>query len=105
MSRLLTVFSGYPMLSNHVGLSVGGRMATLSYSFVVHCNVDEAVMHPGENEWWIQEWSFTRAGAGRGLHVSKIWSPKGAHVATEFQDGLLTDGRILPPRPAGREKL
>jgi len=91
------------MLANHLGFEVAGRIATLSNSYVVHCNVNEAVMEYGEDQWWIQEWNFPRAGAGRGLHVSKIWSPKGVHVATAYQDGLCV--AEVPSRLTEREKL
>lgn len=82
--------NGLLMIGNHVGFGFDfGRAASLSYSFVVHVNPSEAVMKFGENEWWIQEASFPRLGAGRGIIMSKIWSPSGVHVATEYQDGII----------------
>jgi acyl-CoA thioesterase len=56
---------------------------------VVHVNAEEAVMREGEDQWWVQEMWFPRAAAGRGVVESKIWSPQGVHVATEYQDGLI----------------
>jgi acyl-CoA thioesterase len=79
--------NGLGAAGNHLGFGYSlGRVASLSYSFVVHVNADEAVIR--ENEWWIQEMTFPRAGAGRVIVESKIWSPDGVHVATEYQDGL-----------------
>ncbi|KAI1659831.1 Thioesterase/thiol ester dehydrase-isomerase [Daldinia decipiens] len=81
--------NGLLMIGNHVGFGYNfGRAASLSYSFMVHVNPEDAVMSYGEDEWWIQEACFPRLEAGRGVIMSKIWSPKGVHVATEYQDGL-----------------
>ncbi|KAI2619433.1 Thioesterase/thiol ester dehydrase-isomerase [Hypomontagnella submonticulosa] len=81
--------NGLLMVANHVGFGYEfGRAASLSYSFVVHVNPEDAVMAYGENEWWIQEACFPRIEAGRAIIMSKIWSPKGVHVATEYQDGI-----------------
>lgn len=79
--------NGLLMAGNHLGIGRAfGRAASLSYSFVVHVNVEETVMK-GDG-WWVQEACFPRAGAGRTIVMSKIWSPEGVHVATEYQDGL-----------------
>jgi hypothetical protein len=81
--------NGLLMAGNHVGFGHAfGRAASLSYSFVMHVNAEEAVMRE-EDGWWVQEVWFPRTGAGRGIVESKIWSPKGVHVATEYQDGLV----------------
>ncbi|KAK6086236.1 acyl-thioesterase II [Seiridium cupressi] len=82
--------NGLLMLGNHIGFGFNfARAASLSYSFVVHVNPSDAVMKFGENEWWIQEAIFPRVEAGRGIIMSKIWSPGGVHVATEYQDGII----------------
>ncbi|KAI1143258.1 Thioesterase/thiol ester dehydrase-isomerase [Hypoxylon sp. FL0543] len=82
--------NGLLMIGNHIGFGYDfGRAATLSYSFVVHVNFEDAVMAYGENEWWIQEACFPRVEAGRAIIMSKIWSPSGVHVATEYQDGII----------------
>ncbi|KAI0130038.1 acyl-thioesterase [Xylariales sp. AK1849] len=82
--------NGLLMIGNHVGFGLDfGRAASLSYSFVVHVNPLDAVMKYGDDEWWIQEASFPRVEAGRGIIMSKIWSPAGIHVATEYQDGII----------------
>ncbi|KAH6652130.1 acyl-CoA thioesterase II [Truncatella angustata] len=82
--------NGLLMIGNHIGFGHNfGRAASLSYSFVVHVNPSDAVMKFGEDEWWIQECSFPRVEAGRGIIMSKIWSPSGVHVATEYQDGII----------------
>ncbi|KAH9897273.1 acyl-thioesterase [Xylariomycetidae sp. FL2044] len=81
------------MIGNHAGFGFNfGRAASLSYSFVVHVNAADAVMAYGEDEWWIQEATFPRVEAERGVLLSKIWSPQGLHVATEYQDGLVRPG-------------
>ncbi|KAH7035644.1 acyl-CoA thioesterase II [Microdochium trichocladiopsis] len=78
------------MLGNHAGFGFDfGRAASLSYSFVVHVNPEDAVMKYGEDEWWIQEVCFPRLEAGRGIVMSKLWSPAGVHIATEYQDGII----------------
>lgn len=85
--------NGLLMAGNHIGFGHNfGAAASLSYSFYVHVNADQAVMKFGyahEDCWWIQEVSFPRAGVGRGALMSKIWSPEGVHVATAYQDGVL----------------
>jgi hypothetical protein len=54
----------------------------------MHVNAEAAVMRE-EDGWWVQEAWFPRMAAGRGIVESKIWSPGGVHVATEYQDGLI----------------
>lgn len=91
--------NGLLMLGNHLGYGFKmGAVASLSYSFYVHVNAEEAVMD-GEG-WWIQEVSFPRASAGRGMMESRIWSPKGVHVASGYQDGM-----VLPMGKAERGKI
>ncbi|KAL2256872.1 hypothetical protein VTK26DRAFT_997 [Humicola hyalothermophila] len=81
--------NGLLMAANHIGFGWSlGRAASLSYSFVMHVNASEAVMRD-EDGWWVQEAWFPRNAAGRGIVESKIWSPGGVHVATEYQDGLI----------------
>jgi hypothetical protein len=81
--------NGLLMTGNHVGFGYSlARAASLSYSFVVHVNAEQAVMRE-EDGWWVQEACFPRAAAGRGVVECKIWSPRGVHVATEYQDGLV----------------
>lgn len=93
--------NGLLMAGNHLGFGYSlGRVASLSYTFTVHVNADEAVMREGEDQWWIQELSFPRAGAGRGIVMSKVWSPQGLHVATEYQDGLI---RVFENRPGKQQ--
>ncbi|SPQ26275.1 10fbc22b-a390-49e8-a39a-079818295fe4 [Thermothielavioides terrestris] len=94
--------NGLLMAANHLGLGRSlGRAASLSYSFVMHVAAREAVLRERDG-WWIQEASFPRAAAGRGIVESKIWSPRGVHVATEYQDGLI-QGMSL--EGAGRTRL
>ncbi|KAF3025991.1 hypothetical protein E8E14_015047 [Neopestalotiopsis sp. 37M] len=82
--------NGLLMVGNHIGFGFNyGRAASLSYSFVVHVNGSDAIMQFGEDEWWIQEAIFPRVEAGRAIIMSNIWSPRGLHVATEYQDGII----------------
>ncbi|KAH0490789.1 hypothetical protein TgHK011_002241 [Trichoderma gracile] len=59
--------------------------ASLSYTFLMHVNAEEAVMKDG---WWIQEVCWPRVSAGRAVLESRIWSPEGKHVASGYQDGI-----------------
>lgn len=82
--------NGLLMLGNNAGFGYNfGRAASLSYSFVLHVNPEDMLMAYGEDEWWIEEACFPRVEAGRGVIQAKIWSPKGVHVATEYQDGIV----------------
>ncbi|KAK3334333.1 thioesterase-like superfamily-domain-containing protein [Neurospora tetraspora] len=58
-----------------------------------------------EGVWWIQEAWFPRAGAGRGIVESKVWSPGGVHVATEYQDGLIRSFEKEEQKPKWNPKL
>ncbi|GAB1321034.1 palmitoyl-CoA hydrolase [Madurella fahalii] len=81
--------NGLLMAGNHIGFGWSlRRAASLSYTFVMHVGAEQAVIRP-EDSWWVQEAWFPRTGAGRGIVESKIWSPRGLHVATEYQDGLI----------------
>ncbi|KAH8664187.1 thioesterase-like superfamily-domain-containing protein [Xylariales sp. PMI_506] len=82
--------NGLLMVGNHAGFGFDfGRALTLSNSFVVHVNPQDAVMKYGDDEWWIQEVCFPRLDAARGIVMCKIWSPSGVHVATQYQDGII----------------
>ncbi|KAK0646838.1 thioesterase-like superfamily-domain-containing protein [Cercophora newfieldiana] len=94
--------NGLIMGGNHLGFGWSlSKAASLSYTLVVHVNAEDCVMHDGEDQWWIQEVTFPRAAHGRGIVMSRIWSPDGVHVATEYQDGLI---RSSEEKPA-KEKL
>lgn len=98
--------NGLLMVGNHVGWGHEfGRAASLSYSFVVHVNAEDAVMTYSEDDeqWWVQEACFPRVEAGRGILHMKIWSPRGVHVATEYQDGIIR--RIPRPSDGVQTKL
>jgi acyl-CoA thioesterase len=80
--------NGLIMLGNHLGWGYNlGPTATLSYSFFVHVNGDEAVMR-GDG-WWIQEMWWPRVSAGRCMQETRLWSPEGKHVASGYQDGMV----------------
>ncbi|KAI0508672.1 thioesterase-like superfamily-domain-containing protein [Xylaria bambusicola] len=106
--------NGLLMIGNHIA-ELGNEVeiasvASLSYSFVVHVNAEDAVMKYDEGqEWWVQEACFPRVQAGRGIIHSKIWSPRGVHVATMYQDGIIRwkpkgggDENKGKPREGGR---
>ena len=81
--------NGLLMVANNMGFGFTlEKAASLSYSFVMHVGAKEAVMREEEG-WWVQELWFPRTGRGRGIVESKIWSPRGVHVATEYQDGMI----------------
>ncbi|UKZ76998.1 hypothetical protein TrVFT333_004714 [Trichoderma virens FT-333] len=91
--------NGLLTISNYLGWGYNlGVAASLSYTFVVHVNAEEAVMNDG---WWIQEVCWPRVSAGRATLESRIWSPAGKHVASGYQDGLAAP--LEPKR--GAEKL
>ena len=93
--------NGLLMIGNHIADLGGpeiGSGASLSYSFVVHVDAEDAVMQHDRyseddedqgSQWWVQEACFPRVQAGRGIIHTKIWSPGGVHVATMYQDGIL----------------
>lgn len=84
--------NGLIMLGNHMGYGFNmDKAASLSYSFYVHTNPDEAVMD-GDG-WWIQEINWPRVSANRCMMESKIWSPEGKHVASAYQDGMLVPAK------------
>lgn len=90
--------NGLLMIGNQLGYGYNlGTAASLSYSFYVHVNGEQVVMDEG---WWIQEVSFSRVSAGRAMLETKIWSPAGLHVASGYQDGIIT-----PRRGPTSEKL
>jgi acyl-CoA thioesterase len=82
-------------LGNHIGYGYRfGMAASLSYSFYVHVNGEEAVMDG--SGWWVQETLYPRVSAGRGMLESKTWSPEGKHVASGYQDGIVMPNKDTP---------
>ncbi|RDA93512.1 hypothetical protein CP533_3981 [Ophiocordyceps camponoti-saundersi (nom. inval.)] len=86
--------NGLLMLANYIGYGRNNlaKGASLTYSFYVHVNADEAVIK-GDG-WWLQEVRWPRVSAGRCMMESKIWSPEGRHVASGYQDCV-----VLPREP------
>ena len=90
------------LVSNALGFGDHvGTMGSLSHSVVFHVRVEELLFqaeHAKESEteeWWIQEACTPRSGQGRGMHESKLWGPKGVHVASTWQEGLVRKaGRV-----------
>ncbi|KAL8377663.1 hypothetical protein RB595_008384 [Gaeumannomyces hyphopodioides] len=112
--------NGLLMAANFMGLGSGGArlITTLSNTFVVHTNAEDAVMHRGGGErdpggggagdrggWWIYEVTYPRVANGRVVLEGKIWSPEGVHVATVYQDGIVRAMRGLTMDAKEREKL
>lgn len=97
--------NGLIMLTNHLGWGFNlGSAASLSYSFYVHVNADEAVMK-GDG-WWIQEVWWPRVSAGRAMMEVRIWSPEGKHVASGYQDGVaLPSSNLTKKKKKMGEKL
>lgn len=96
--------NGLIMLTNALGWGHNlGSAASLSYSFYVHVNAEEAVMK-GDG-WWIQEICWPRVGAARGMMESRIWSPEGKHVATGYQDGVAMPRMKKAKKKTTEEKL
>ncbi|KAI0198071.1 Thioesterase/thiol ester dehydrase-isomerase [Astrocystis sublimbata] len=96
--------NGLLMIGDHAGFGDEfARAATLSWSFVVHVNPDDVLMtySDGDDQWWVQEACFPRVQAGRGIVHVKIWSPRGVHVASMYQDGIIR----RQPRPGEKGKL
>ncbi|OPB39156.1 hypothetical protein A0O28_0048620 [Trichoderma guizhouense] len=90
--------NGLLTISNYLGWGYNlGVAASLTYTFTVHVNSEEAVMRDG---WWIQEVCWPRISAGRATLESRIWSPEGKHVASGYQDGIAG-----PDQKRGAEKL
>ncbi|KAF4591389.1 acyl-CoA thioesterase [Ophiocordyceps camponoti-floridani] len=91
--------NGLLMLANHIELGQNiKRIASLSFSFYVHVNAEEALMD--DDGWWLQEVRWPRVSANRCMMESKLWSPGGKHVATAYQDGIVApiEGEPLETR-------
>ncbi|TGJ78696.1 hypothetical protein E0Z10_g10067 [Xylaria hypoxylon] len=76
--------NGLLMIGNHtaeLGHEIVGG-ASLSYSFVVHVNAEDAAMtyDEGDGEWWVQEACFPRVQVGRGIIHNGITRWKSKHV-------------------------
>lgn len=90
--------NGFLMLANYLGYGYDlSAVASLSYSFYIHVNPEEAVMD-GDG-WWIQEVQWPRTSAGRGMMETRTWSPEGKHVASGYQDGQMIPGPTAGKRP------
>lgn len=84
--------NGLIMLGNHLGYGFNmGLAASLSFSFYVHVNAEEAVMR-GDG-WWIQEVYWPRVSAGRAMMETRTWSPEGKLIASGYQDGIIMPGK------------
>ncbi|ORY19057.1 thioesterase-like superfamily-domain-containing protein [Clohesyomyces aquaticus] len=55
------------------------------------CNLkDHSQSDKDGRKWFVQESWATRAGGGRGLHMSRLWNYRtGVHIASTIQDGLV----------------
>ena len=84
--------NGLTMLGNLLGYGWNlGSVGSLSYSFYVHTNAEEAVM--SDDGWWLLEAAWPRVSAARGMMEAKVWSPEGKHVASAYQDGMVSPAK------------
>ncbi|RDA88170.1 hypothetical protein CP532_6834 [Ophiocordyceps camponoti-leonardi (nom. inval.)] len=81
--------NGLIMLANHIGYGKNNlaKGVSLTYSFYMHVNAEEAVMRA--DGWWLQEVRWPRVSAGRCMMESKLWGPDGRHVASGYQDSIV----------------
>ncbi|EQL01226.1 acyl-CoA thioesterase II [Ophiocordyceps sinensis CO18] len=76
--------NGLLMIANHVGYGHNlGKAASLTYSFYVHVNPEEAVMD-GDG-WWLQEigWPRARPKHGRHLQLDPLLHPSQTGVCSQ----------------------
>lgn len=79
-------------------LNVGHKFthaASLSHTVVFHSAAKDILMTgaDGDRTWFCKEDWTTRAAGGRGIHQSRIVGPKGEHVASTWQEGVVRIGR------------
>ena len=93
--------NGLIMLGNDVGYGFRLKsVASLSWTFFLHVNGEDAVLDFEEGGWWLQESQWPKLAVGKGMMEVRTWSPRGEHVATTYQDGVL-----LPYPKEAKEKL
>lgn len=84
--------------ANHLG--VGGsyvRMGSLVHTVVFHAGwgdlwFGQEVGEGSQGNWFCKEDWTDRAAVGRSLFHSRVWSPRGRHVITILQDGMIRVG-------------
>ncbi|KAF4313069.1 Acyl-CoA thioesterase [Botryosphaeria dothidea] len=89
--------NGLFVIPNYLGAGNNyTAMATLSHSVVFHVSVSGLEMAEKDGKeariWYCQETRMSRVSGGRGMLESRIWNEKGVHIASTYQDGLVTLG-------------
>lgn len=89
--------NGLFVIPNYLGAGNNyTAMATLSHSVVFHVSVSGLEMAEKDGKeariWYCQETRMSRVSGGRGMLESRIWNEKGVHIASMYQDGLVTLG-------------
>lgn len=79
------------IVANHLDMGeYYTSMASLSHTVVFHTPVKDVLMQrAGEKLWMCKEDWTSRAGGGRGMHLSRMWAPDGTHVASSWQEGMV----------------
>lgn len=99
-------------VANAVGLGDDySVMGSLVHQVIFHTGVEDLkfAKDRGDDddddesaEWFVKEDAVTRYVAGRGLFYSRVWNPKGKHVMTVTQDGMV---RIQPDKEKNVEGI
>lgn len=86
--------------ANHLGIGDSWtQMGSLAHTVVFHAPLEEFQFRqqvPSSNpqgEWFCMEDRTDRASAGRSTFHSQVWSPKGTHIMTIMQDGMVRVGK------------
>ncbi|EKG20679.1 Acyl-CoA thioesterase [Macrophomina phaseolina MS6] len=87
--------NGLFLIPNHLGAGDHfTAMATLSHSVVFHVRASELEMAEHDEKdtrkWYCQETRVSRVSGGRGMLEGRIWNERGVHIASMYQDGLVT---------------
>lgn len=90
-------------------LDVGDKftqMASLSHTVVFHTPIADMMMtdEQGDKVWFCKEDWTTRAAGGRGIHQSRMIGPKGVHVASSWQEGMVRVGTNEKAQKKAAEK-
>lgn len=97
------------IVANHFG--VGGsfsQMGSLAHTVVFHAPVESLLLRDEEDcngpqgSWFCKEDWTDRATVGRGMFHSRIWSPKGTHVMSIMQDGMIRLGQRSEGKTSAR---
>ena len=59
----------------------------------------------GDRTWFCKEDWTSRAAGGRGIHQSRIVGPRGEHVASTWQEGVVRIGRDEEEQNRGLSRM